>query len=253
MGNSNETKSKKIQEKEKDNEVDDSEEQYYMNIIKNLNINLDKIKNNLKKYNKNDEFVVLIESGSLAPPHKMHIGLMELTKTFIEKEQKKKVIGGFVIPSSNAYVKYKLKKDFINLKHRVNMTKLMIKDSDWLECLDWGFSYGEKIKKVLEKIIKKEFPEYNIKSFLVFGIDYYIRNKMYLNDEYICIFRPGYDMDVVKKMYPKNLIFIEGSNEDISSSKIRKAFRENDEKTILEMTSKEIFDYLKNNNIFKNN
>ena len=39
MGNSNETKSKKIQEKEKDNEVDDSEEQYYMNIIKNININ----------------------------------------------------------------------------------------------------------------------------------------------------------------------------------------------------------------------
>ena len=74
--------------------------------------------------------------------------------TFIEKEQKKKVIGGFVIPSSNAYVKYKLKKDFINLKHRVNMTKLMIKDSDWLECLDWGFSYGEKIKLLLEKLKK---------------------------------------------------------------------------------------------------
>ena len=58
----------------------------------------------------------------------MHLGLMEMTKKNIEQNYKnKKVVGGFLIPSSDRYVKSKLKNDFIPLVHRVNMTKLLIK------------------------------------------------------------------------------------------------------------------------------
>jgi len=215
--------------------------------------NTDKIKENLKKYKTDEELIILIESGSLAPPHKMHIGLMEIVKKYIEENSNKKVVGGFLIPSSDGYVKYKLKKDFISLNHRVNMTKLWIKNSDWLECLDWGKANGIEIKILLQKIIDVTFPEYkNIKCVLVFGIDFYLRHKFNLKDEQICIFRPGYDIELVKKKYPKNLIFVEGKDEDVSSTLIRKAIKENNDKLINELTNKEIADYIKNNNIFNN-
>ena len=226
-------------------------------IISQLNINLDKIKNNLKKYANNNnikEFVILIESGSLAPPHKMHIGIMEITKKYFEedKTKNKAVICGFLVPSSDKYVMGKLKNDFIPLSHRINMTKLMIKNSNWLECLDWGFSSGGRIKRYIDFIIKKEFPEYNIQSYLVFGIDYYLKYKVRVRGQHICIYRPGYDINTAKNMYPENLIFIEGSNDDVSSTLIRNAIRFKDEKTISQMTSKEIIDYIKKNDIFTN-
>lgn len=246
MGNNNSSKNKY---KDK-NELDE----IYNEMIKELKINTDKIKNNLKKYKHNDELIVLIESGSLAPPHKMHIGLMEIVKKYIEDNNNKKVVGGYIIPSSDAYVRDKLKNDFICLNHRVNMTQLLIKKSDWIECLDWGLAYGEEIKILLQKIIDKNFPKYkNIKCILVFGIDYYIRYKIHFKDEHICVFRPGYDIDLVKKLYPENLIFVEGKDEDISSTLIRKAIREKNEKIIKELTSKEIVDYIKKNDIFYNN
>ena len=179
---------------------------------------------------------------------------MEITKKYFEedKTKNKAVICGFLVPSSDKYVMSKLKNDFIPLSHRINMTKLMIKNSNWLECLDWGFSSGGRIKRYIDFIIKKEFPEYNIQSYLVFGIDYYLKYKVRVRGQHICIYRPGYDINSAKSMYPENLIFIEGSNDDVSSTLIRNAIRFKDEKTISQMTSKEIIDYIKKNDIFTN-
>ena len=258
MGNKNSHKKKKqkVDDKKNNNEQneEDEMENYYSEIISKLKIDTEKIKNNLKKINKDDELIVLIESGSLAPPHKMHLNLMEITKKHFEQnDNKKKIIGGYIIPSSDRYVKEKLKDDFIPLEHRVNMTKLLIGNSDWLDYLDWGFAYGDEIKLLLEKILQKRFPEYHIKCILVFGIDYYLRSQSYLEYECVCVFRPGYDTEKIKEMYPENLIFVEGSNEDISSTILRKAFREKDEKIINELTCKEIVDYIKSNDIFNQN
>lgn len=241
----------------KENNNNEQKEQENLNseLINELNLNIDskKIDNNLKKYKPTEEFIILIESGSLAPPHKMHIGLMEITKKYIEENSTKKIIGGFLIPSSDYYVKHKLKEDFIPLEHRVNMTKLLINGSDWLECLDWGLANGKKIKECLQILINKKYPKYNIKCVLVFGIDYYLRCSIHLKDIHICVFRPGYDIDKVRKKYPHNLIIVEGKDEDISSTLLRKAIRENNDKIINELTSKEIVDYIKNKNIFEKN
>jgi len=246
MGNSN-------SKKNESDEVDEVDEVIKMYSDIELKTDTDKIKGNLKKYKTKEELIILIESGALAPPHKMHIGLMEIVKKYMEENSNKKVVGGYLIPSSDEYVKFKLNEDFISLKHRVNMTKLLIKNSDWLECLDWGLAYGEDIKILLQNIINKKFPKYkNIKCILVFGIDYYLKYRLLLKDEHICIFRPGYDTELAKKMYPKNLIFVEGKEEDINSTSIRKAIRENNDVIINELTCKEIADYIKNNDIFNN-
>ena len=74
---------------------------------------------------------------------------------------------------------------------------------------------------------------------------------MNLKDIHICVFRPGYDVEKAKKMYPENLIFVEGKDEDISSTLIRKLIRENNKKTIVELTSKEIADYIEDIDIFQ--
>ena len=59
------------------------------------------------------------------------------------------------------------------------------------------------------------------------------------------------NIDTVKKMYTKDLIFVEGNNEDISSTQIRRAIRDKDEKAINELVSEEIKSYIKNNQIFE--
>ena len=141
-------------------QLDDDSDDIYSDYIKNLRLDTTKLEQNLKNYSKNNELIILIESGALAPPHKMHIGLMELVKKHFESNDKnKKVVGGFIIPSSDQYVKHKLKKDFIPLKHRVNMTNILIKNSNWLECLDWDMAYGEEIKICIDKIIKNKYGE----------------------------------------------------------------------------------------------
>ena len=235
-------------------EMDDDFDDIYSEYIKNLNLDITKLQNNLKKCSKDNELIILIESGALAPPHRMHIGLMELVKKFFESnDNNKKVVGGFIIPSSDNYVKHKLKKDFIPLKHRVNMTKILIKNNEWLECLDWDMAYGEEIKICIDKIIKNKLPKYKIKSYLVFGIDFYTRHQMNLKSEQVCIYRPGYDLNTAKAMYQKNLIFVEGNNEDISSTKIRKAIRDNDQSAIKELMCDEEREYIKNNQIFNEN
>ena len=234
---------------------DDNNDDIYDEFIKNLNLDSTKLKLNLNKCSEQNELIVLIESGALAPPHRMHIGLMEKVKKFFEdSNNNKKVVGGFIIPSSDKYVKNKLKNDFIPLKHRVNMTNILIKNNDWLTCLDWDMAYGEEIKICIDKIIKKSFPKYKIKSYLVFGIDFYMRyqRKIQLKSEQVCIYRPGFDLNEAKTLYPKDLIFVEGNEEDISSTQIRKAIREKDEKAIKELMSVEIIEYINNNQIFEN-
>ena len=60
--------------------------------------------------------VVLMTSGSFAPPHRMHIELLEVSKKWLEARGKEVVVGGFVCPSSDSYVKRKLGDDWVCLK-----------------------------------------------------------------------------------------------------------------------------------------
>ena len=220
---------------------------------KTLKIDTTKLKNNLQKLNTSqyDELIILIESGSLAPPHKMHIHILEVTKTQIEKDSKKKVIAAFLVPSSDDYVLYKLKNDFISLKNRVNMSRLLCKNNDWIDVLDWGIANGRNIKILFDEKIKNEFPIIKIKSLLVFGIDYYLRLGINLGNGYVCVYRPGYEFEKFKNSGKYNYIFVEDKGEDISSTKIREAMRRNDMETIKGMTSNDVMKYIKNNNIFE--
>ena len=79
----------------------------------------------------------------------------ERTKEAIETQTHRNVIGGFIVPSSDDYVKHKLKDDFISLIHRINMSNILTSKSDWLETLDWGIAAGFIIIEYLDKIFIK--------------------------------------------------------------------------------------------------
>ena len=55
----------------------------YSDFIKNLKYDTNKIELNLKKCSKNNELIILIESGALAPPHRMHINIYLFIYLFI--------------------------------------------------------------------------------------------------------------------------------------------------------------------------
>ena len=61
------------------------EDDMYLEFIKGLKYDTNKIELNLKKCSKNNELIILIESGSLAPPHRMHVQLMEIVKNILKK------------------------------------------------------------------------------------------------------------------------------------------------------------------------
>ena len=244
----------KINKNEKQIYGQSPNEEYYTELSQQLKMNTTKLKNNLKKINisQYDELIILIESGSLAPPHKMHIQILEATRKQIENNPKKKVIAAYLVPSSDGYVSYKLKNDFIPLKHRNNMCQLLCKNSDWIDVLDWGIAKSRTIKKLLDIKIKNEFNIIRIKSLLVFGIDYYLRAKIESGEGYVCVYRPGYEYEKFKNSKNNdNYIFVENKGEDISSTKIRQAIRGNNMEIINGMTSNDVVEYIKKNNIFE--
>ena len=59
------------------------------------------------------EPIILILSGSLNPPHYGHLDMLIKAKEYMETHYNYMVIYGFLIPSSDEYVEYKLGKEAI--------------------------------------------------------------------------------------------------------------------------------------------
>src|SRR5581483_2816166 len=69
--------------------------------------------------------VVLITTGSMNPIHNQHINMFELAKKEIEsRDPNKKVVVGYISPTSDYYLKKKLKDEVISANQRVDMAKL---------------------------------------------------------------------------------------------------------------------------------
>ena len=126
-----------------------------------------KKKHNGGKYNKNEELVILLTTGSLNPIHSGHIDMMNFAKKELEsyKKNSKKytVIGGFISPSHDEYVS--TKPSYICSNDRVKMIKAAVKNSYWIECDEWeckqsGFvDFPQVCEKFLRKINSDQFKE----------------------------------------------------------------------------------------------
>ncbi len=120
-------------------------------VNKNLEACLHEEKNAGKKLY--DKFFVLITTGSLSPVHKMHTEMLEATKKHINRNvTKSKVIGGFLSACHDEYVSYKLPKEYIKGEHRYQMTKLAVKDSDFIDVDAWEIK-GTRLRMFSEVAI----------------------------------------------------------------------------------------------------
>jgi hypothetical protein len=68
--------------------------------------------------------IILIATGAYSPIHIMHIHMLEAAKTHLEQVHKGKydVVAGFVSPSHDNYVSWKLRDDWIPIEHRYKHT-----------------------------------------------------------------------------------------------------------------------------------
>jgi nicotinamide mononucleotide adenylyltransferase len=99
---------------------------------------------------------------------------MEHGKDFIEHEMDNcECIGGYLSPVHNLYEKKTNLKD----NHRLNMAKLSVDDSKWIDVDDWefnqeGYSTTVTVLEHFDEMLKKTLknPE-NVKASLICGAD----------------------------------------------------------------------------------
>ena len=85
--------------------------------------------------NKEEQLAILLATGSFNPIHTGHVDMMNFAKKELESLGKYTVIGGFMSPSHDSYVS--TKGSYIGSDDRIEMIKLAVEDSDWIECDEW--------------------------------------------------------------------------------------------------------------------
>uniref|UniRef100_A0A7S0ZBL5 Nicotinamide-nucleotide adenylyltransferase n=1 Tax=Timspurckia oligopyrenoides TaxID=708627 RepID=A0A7S0ZBL5_9RHOD len=105
---------------------------------------------------KSKDFCVLVSCGSFSPITYAHLLLLETAKNFISSELKLSVLKGVISPVNDAYPK----RGLVSSKDRIEMCKLAINDSTWIEVDTWEAEQSEYIRsyKVLQHI-KQSIPE----------------------------------------------------------------------------------------------
>ena len=184
--------------------------------------------------------VVLVLSGSFNPIHLSHVRCMDAAKTALEAKGDR-VVGGWIAPSSEEYVRSKLGDAAMPLKTRCDLSRAAVADSDWISVLDWGIAYGERVRQHVSQVLAPYANSVNVKAFtalLVFGADYTVRARSWRSPE-VCVGRAP-STDVVKKEIEagaahKDFVLVEADVGDFSSTSIRNAVETRNADLLLEM------------------
>jgi nicotinic acid mononucleotide adenylyltransferase len=92
----------------------------------------------LKSQSPSKQPIVLLTTGSLNPIHKQHYNNFEIAKRELElRFPDVKVIAGFISPSQGLYVESKLGNYAIPIDDRIEMCKLVVKESSWIDVDLW--------------------------------------------------------------------------------------------------------------------
>ena len=79
----------------------------------------------------------LILSGSFNPIHTQHVRALEAARRYLESVGWC-VVGGFLAPSSDEYVKAKLRANALTIGQRIKLCKLAVEGSDWINVCSKG-------------------------------------------------------------------------------------------------------------------
>ncbi|UJR34368.1 hypothetical protein I4U23_021776 [Adineta vaga] len=216
-----------------------------------LTTDLSLIRSNLSKRKLDQENVVLLSTGSLNPVHRSHLSNLIRTKEYLEKNCHFNVLGGFLSPSHNEYVRSKLKNQFLDGKLRIELCQNAIEEEnqqDWLsvdkaECMASRFISLDGVTLSLKMYLNENIPlEKSIRVIYVAGLDLFNRchgmNRLRKKplDGLAVVYRHGEDQSFIQSFLNKtdqNIIFIPFDEKDskqlmnISSTLIREKLQLN--------------------------
>jgi cytidylyltransferase-like protein len=101
------------------------------------------------------ELAFVILSGSFNPVHTQHIRALDLTRKYVESLGWA-VVGGFLAPSSDAYVQGKLGRKALPLRRRIALCELAIEGLDWVGVC----SKGEVSSYMVCRGVRRELEHY---------------------------------------------------------------------------------------------
>ena len=183
-----------------------------------------------------------ILGGTFDPPHQAHL---EIANRSIKQFTLDKVI---FIPSGNPWQK----KDATSYRHRYEMTKILIENSNHFEISDIENS-EQNPSYTYETLNKLNHPKE--KLYFILGSDAAINIKTWKNYEllpnfanFLIALRSEDNIDILDKTFPFKYEIISGEKLDLSSSTFRNKLKE---KTIKnsELPS-EILTYAKENSLY---
>lgn len=177
--------------------------------------------------------------GSFNP---LHIGHQQVINTLITKKIVDKVL---VIPTNS----YWDKKVDINIKHRINMLKLIENEN---VIVDGTLSEIKYTYQILD-VLKEKYSD----LYLVIGADNIINFHEWKNvdkilENHIIVFnRDGIDVNKYLTKFDKaKFIIIDKSPINISSTYIRERIKNRDYESIEGMIDNRILNYIKKNNLY---
>ncbi len=99
-------------------------------------------------------------SGALNPVHTQHIRALQIVRTEFERLGWT-VVGGFLAPSDDHYVKSKTDKSAWSITQRIKLCEAATRESDWVDVCPWGEFSSNKVRIGL-----RDYLEHNCTALL---------------------------------------------------------------------------------------
>ena len=167
----------------------------------NLKLFLEHFQNTNETCKEEKEKVVLVLNGSFSPVHQNHILILNWVKSYFEKflSEKYVIVAGFISPVPDRTLFGKLKSDSIPYLHRLQLLKIMTKNTDWNvddSCLisyEMIYNITSRVEEALQQQ-EGDRLKGKVRGMYVVGEDAAERLSQYLDEEewMVVIERKGY-------------------------------------------------------------
>lgn len=120
----------------------------------------------------------LVLSGSFNPVHTEHLRAFDLAREHLEGRGWA-VVAGFLVPSSDSYLREKLQEGALSLSQRIALCRLAIEDNNWLSvCTKEEFS-SNRARRAVQSELEEQCQEVlggrSIKGVEIMGSDTVVR------------------------------------------------------------------------------